>query len=140
MLSRRSLLAITLVFGAAVSLPLPGIASQVPCKGERDNIDLGETALKVNPAERPLFLAEVESFASRHSLGVSRVQNLSRGTTTLILSRIPSDGVLIRLSDRKAPGSFRAWVRTCNATVDWRPVWHSFLAFLDEQRTAGLAN
>jgi hypothetical protein len=31
--------------------------------------------------------------------------------------------------------NFRAVVRTCNATQDWRPYWTAFKQFIDANRT-----
>ncbi|MDZ4866737.1 MAG: hypothetical protein SGI91_05400 [Alphaproteobacteria bacterium] len=101
------------------------------CRGPKDETELDTTAIRVVASKREDFLAAVRTYAAGKSLGVGSATD-KRGWVVLLLETSPY-GVTIEVESTDI-NNFRAVVRTCNATQDWRPYWTAFMQFIDANR------
>jgi len=129
--ARPVILALLLI--AAVTAPLRAQPSDETCRGPKDETELETTAIRVVASKRDQFLAAVRAYAAGKSLGVGSAAD-KRGWVVLLLETRPY-GVTIEVEATDAD-NFRAVVRTCNATQDWRPHWSDFRRFIDTNRPA----
>lgn len=127
--------AIAIIGLLLVALPIaPAFAQPADekCRGPKDETELDALAVRVVAAKRDAFLAAVRGYAAGKSLGVGSATD-QRGWIVLLLETRPY-GVTIEVEATDAD-NFRAVVRTCNATQDWRPHWNDFKRFIDANRT-----
>lgn len=131
-LNRRSIAALV-ALALVVPFAPPAVAQpDEKCRGPKDEIELDTTAIRVVSPKREEFLAAVRAYAGGKSLGVGSATD-KRGWIVLLLETRPY-GVTIEVESADI-NNFRAVVRTCNATQDWRPYWTAFKQFIDANRT-----
>ena len=134
--TRRPHAALAALTALAILSPLAPQAAAQPdetCRGPKDETELDLTAIRVIAAKREPFLAAVRAYAAGKSLRVGSATD-QRGWIVLLLETRPF-GVTIEVEATDA-NDFRAVIRACNATQDWRPHWTSFKLFIDMNRAA----
>jgi hypothetical protein len=134
MTTRRSAIA-AITIALALLSPLAAPASAQPdekCTGQKDEIELENTGIRVVYARREAFIADVRTFAAGKSLGVGSATD-EKGWIVLLLETRPY-GVTIEVESIDA-NNFRAAITTCNTTQDWRPIWAAFKTFIDANRS-----
>jgi len=130
---RSTIAAITLALGLLSPIIPPAAAQpEEKCTGPKDEVELESTGIRVVYAEREAFIADVRSYAAGKSLGVGSATD-EKGWIVLSLETRPY-GVTIEVESLDA-NNFRAAITTCNTTQDWRPIWTSFKAFIDANRS-----
>lgn len=134
--TRRPRAALAALIALAALAPLAPQAAAQPdetCRGPKDETELDLTAIRVVAAKRESFLAAIRGYAAGKSLGVGSA-NDNKGWIVLLLESRPA-GITIEVEATDA-NNFRAVIRTCNATQDWRPHWTAFKLFIDMNRGA----
>lgn len=134
--TRRPRAAFAALIALAALAPLASQAAAQPdetCHGPDDEVELELTAIRVVAAKRESFIATIRGYAAGKSMGVGSASD-NKGWIVLLLESRPA-GVTIEVEATDA-NNFRAVIRTCNATQDWRPHWTAFKLFIDMNRGA----
>jgi hypothetical protein len=132
MIRRHTAVTIATALAILLAPPTPTLAQpDEKCVGERDERELDAIAIRVVAVKREAFLSDVRTYAAGRSLGVGSATD-KKGWIVLLLETRPY-GVTIEV-EATDPDNFRAVVRTCNATQDWRPIWAAFKSFIDANR------
>lgn len=126
------LMAVLVIYWMASS-ESAALASQIICRGKRDNIDLAHTTLRIPAERRSVFLQSVDRFAESNGMMVGSVVHEPDGRVTLILTSYSGNGVIVRFADREMLNYFIVGVRTCNATSNWRSTWELVVDFVKKQ-------